>query len=514
MKKRVTAAGCAALLGISALAGIVSVQADETKTVDLPLTDEDVTLTVWMQASSTTAQNLVTYAETPVAQEAMKRTGVTIEYTHPASSATQEQFNLLIASGNLPDIMWYNKSNAKYSAGLDALIDDGIFLDLTDYLEYMPNYVAVMNRNEETLRECKTDTGRYPIAWMINSEKEASWGGPMIRKDWLDELGLEIPVTYDDWHEVLTQFKEKKNASAPLLVDSTSFFTGSRGLNAGYDCLNGFIDRDGTVVYSPTTDEYKEFLLLMRDWYEEGLIDPEFTTSDSDVLIATDQAGAKQMGVWVIPGMYESLYDQEWVAVPYPVKKEGEKGHLGMPQTEVCEDGMGITTSCKDPVLAAKWIDYWYSEEGSLLRNYGIEGETFTYIDGKPQLTDEIREAKADGSKADDDWMGVSMCGIYDWTRSLYGNSEKNLVCYDIWTDSVERDYNMPAVTLTTDEGSRYAAIMGDVNTYVEESIVNFVTGATDIESEWEKYLDQLKAMGIEEATKIQQDALERYENR
>ena len=111
--------------------------------------------------TSTTANNITTYAETPAAQEAEHHTGVPIEYSHPATTATQEQFNLLVASGNLPDIMWYNSNSAKYTGCMDALIDDGIFLDMTDYLQYMHNYVAAMKRNEETGLQCKTDTGRY-----------------------------------------------------------------------------------------------------------------------------------------------------------------------------------------------------------------------------------------------------------------------------------------------------------------------------------------------------------------
>ena len=71
---------------------------------------------------------------------------------------------------------------------MDALIDDGIFLDLTDYLQYMPNYVAAMKRNEETGLQCKTDTGRYAVAWMLNVEKEWDWGGPLVRKDWLEAV--------------------------------------------------------------------------------------------------------------------------------------------------------------------------------------------------------------------------------------------------------------------------------------------------------------------------------------
>lgn len=162
-------------------------------------------------------------------------------------------------------------------------------------------------------------------------------------------------------------------------------------------------------------------------------------------------------------------------------------------------------------MLAAKWIDYFYSEEGSLLKNYGIEGETFEYIDGEPQLNDEVRKAKADGTKSGYDYLGVALTGIYDWKNSLYGNDEKNLVCYDVWDASTDGSYVMPPISMTSDEGTNYSAIMGDITTYVQECTVKFITGAMDVDKEWDNYVSQIQSMGIEQATEYQQAALDRY---
>lgn len=488
-------------------------EASATGTVQLPLTEETQTLTAWMGIDSTTANNITTYAETPAAIEAEKRTNVHIEYSHPATSATQEQFNLLVASGNLPDIMWYNSNSAKYTGGMDALIDDGIFLDLTDYLQYMPNYVAAMKRNAETELQCKTDTGRYAVAWMLNIEKEWDWGGPLIRKDWLEDCGLEVPVTYDDWYEMLKAFKEQKGATIPMLTGSKEFFNMLEDLNAGYGVTDDFINKDGKATYAPITDDYRDFMKLMAQWYAEGLIDPEFMTRDTgeQSTVANDQTGVLLFSVWTYPSVFETKFGGEWVPAPYPVKSEGETAHLGWQQYEICSDALGITTSCKDPVLAAKWIDYFFSEEGSLLKNYGIEGETFEYIDGEPQLSEMVRNAKADGTKSNYDFLGVALTGIYDWKNSLYGNEEKNLVCYEVWDASTDGAYVMPPISMTSEEGAEYSAIMGDITTYVQECTVKFITGAMDPDSDWDGFVSQIQSMGIEQAAEYQQAALDRY---
>lgn len=491
----------------------VDSEASAAGTVQLPLTEETQTLTAWMAIDSTTANNITTYAETPAAIEAEKRTNVHIEYSHPATTASQEQFNLLVASGNLPDIMWYNSNSAKYTGGMDALIDDGIFLDLTDYLQYMPNYVAAMKRNAETELQCKTDTGRYAVAWMLNVEKEWDWGGPLVRKDWLDDCGLEVPVTYDDWYEMLKAFKEQKGATIPMLTGSKEFYNMLEDLNAGYGVTDDFINKDGKATYAPITDDYRDFMKLMSQWYAEGLIDPEFMTRDTgdQSTIANAQTGVLLFSVWTFPSVFETKYSQEWVPAPYPVKTEGETAHLGWQQYEICSDALGITTSCKDPVLAAKWIDYFFSGEGSLLKNYGIEGETFEYIDGEPQLSEMVRNAKADGTKSNYDFLGVALTGIYDWKNSLYGNNEKNLACYDVWDASTDGSYVMPPVSMTSGEGAEYSAIMGDITTYVQECTVKFITGAMDTDSDWDGFVSQIQSMGIEQAAEYQQAALDRY---
>ena len=52
--------------------------------------------------------------------------------------------------------------------------------------------------------------------------------------------------------------------------------------------------------------------------------------------------------------------------------------------------GMAITTACKYPVEAARWCDWVYSEEGHMYKVFGIEGETYEWVDGFPKFTDLI----------------------------------------------------------------------------------------------------------------------------
>jgi putative aldouronate transport system substrate-binding protein len=487
----------------------------EAGDVTLPLAD-GASLSLWCSIDTTTANNITDYSETPASKELEKRTGVHIEYSHPSSTTQQEQFNLLIASGNLPDIMWYSTNSAYYTGGLDAMVTDGNFLDLNDYKEYMPNYFAAINRNEETKRQCYTDEGRMAVAWMLNIEKEWDWGGPLIRQDWLQECGLEVPKTYDDWTTMLTAFKEKYGAKAPVLTGSKTLFNMLDDINAGFGVSDDFYNVDGVVTYGPIQEGYKKFLTLMNEWYEKGLLDPEFMTRDTADLttLANGQTGALLFGIWTQPTAYKAQYKVDLVPAPYP-SIDGSTTHLGWQQYEITSEAVGITTSCKDPILAAKWIDYLYSEEGSILRNYGVEGVSYEYIEGVPQFTQEVRDKKATGNYSNYDWTGICQgIGIYDWKNSLYGNDEKNLSCYDVWDASTDGSYTMPPITLTADEGTKFSTQMGDIKTYAEECTLKFVTGSMDINTEWDAYVEQMKSMGVDKATALKQAALDRYNAR
>ena len=92
-------------------------------------------------------------------QALAERTNVTINFTHPVWGNEQTEFDLMISSGSYTDLIW---SGARYyKGGEDAAVDDGVFWDLTPYIEqYMPNYMALIESNEEVRRLAYSDAGR------------------------------------------------------------------------------------------------------------------------------------------------------------------------------------------------------------------------------------------------------------------------------------------------------------------------------------------------------------------
>jgi putative aldouronate transport system substrate-binding protein len=171
-----------------------------------------------------------------------------------------------------------------------------------------------------------------------------------------------------------------------------------------------------------------------------------------------------------------------------------------------------ISTACTNLEAAVRWLDYWYSDEGILLRNYGIEGYSFKYDDkGQPQYTDLIKNnPDVPVATAMQAFCFTSGPG-YAYTIYETDDVKKG---DDVWAD-FKPDWNMPSsISMTSDEASRYASIMADVNTFCEETVANMISGTISLDDYEKAFTDKLKSLNIDEAVSIQQAALDRYNAR
>ena len=493
--------------------------------ISLPLTEEKQTLTVWTR-NDVALMNVSggDLNSTPFFQELEERTNVHIEWSIPASGSEQEQFNLLFTSGELPDIMY----NIGYIDGLDAAVDDGYILDLTPYLEeYAPNYMAaVKNASPDVQKLVKTDSGRYACIQTIFQTAEPPWFGLMVRQDWLDELGLDKPVTVDDWEEMLTAFKEKKGISAPLSLASNGnciLYMGT-GLGLyGADFADGWYQTDGKAKYFFYSDPEagRDTLTMLNRWYSNGLIDPDFTTADmygDSVLVNNGKTGAFN-SIYTYPSTLFSSATQEgarFTAVLPPVRNEGDTMNYRTAD-QVFGAAMIISADCENPELAVRWLDYLFSEEGALLANYGIEGETFTMVDGKPQFTDLVAN-NPDGLSFDEALryytMAPGLPSVYsDWTRELNNVPEEAVTMMNDW-GVPGTSYRFPdGATMSADENREYSNIFTDLKTYVTESVLAFITGNKSLD-EYDSFIETIGKYDIERCIEIKQAALDRYNAR
>ncbi len=517
---------CTGLLPVTA----AMAEESEKPEITFPL-EEPITLTAWrVSPTSDPKLGITTFNDIEAVQAWEEATNIHIEWQIPASGQEQTNFNLMISSGDYPDLIW--DIGQYYVGGLDKAISDGVIIPLNDYMDnYLSDYNALISQNDFVYRDCKTDEGNFPAVYFINTPDQGPWYGMVIRQDWLDECGLEAPVTYDDWHDVLTAFKEKYDAKAPLALnpnagDVFNVFSAGYGVGVLGASGRGFINVDGTVKFSPIEDGYRDYLSMLHDWYEEGLIDPDFYSNTSFVYVPTDDLWATgNAGAW--PDIYslidmrpymgadEENQDMNVVPIPAPVKEEGDQLHLRQYNFTRGTGTCAISTSCEYADIAAAYLNLGSQEKWAWLAYYGVEGDTYTVEDGKPVYTDKILN-NPDGLSAND--AMIKFCfrsaGMYIWDRELQTAGPKALQAInEVWPSNADGDYMMPNITMTSEEANRYSTIMGDVNTYVQENTTAFILGDKDFD-EWEDYVETLKDMGVEEAISYQQAALDRFNER
>ena len=167
-----------------------------------------VTLTYFWDMDPKATMSMKSYEEIACFKEAEKKTGVNIEWKHPPAGQGTEQFNLMLASQDLPDLIYW--SWRSISGGPAKAIEDGSIIKLNDLIDqYAPNFKAVLQENPEWKKQAILDDGTLYMFPFIRGHKDLRLpDGFQMRKDWLDKLGLEVPKTIDDWYTVLTAFKE------------------------------------------------------------------------------------------------------------------------------------------------------------------------------------------------------------------------------------------------------------------------------------------------------------------
>lgn len=481
--------------------------------------DTDVTLEYWVRLSPALGTSVTKYSETEFAKEYMEKTGIKVNYTHPAQGQETESLNLLIASGKYPDIIESNW----LSRDPDSMIAKKVILPLNDYFkDYSPNVSKFLAENPEIDKQVKTDQGNYYVYPFIrNDDKLLSTSGFMMRSDWLEELNLEVPETIEEWENVLTQFKKK--GDVPLVGDLSTLFE----LLSGFNCESDMYLRDGKVVYGPTEDNFKEWLVTMKRWYDNGLIDVNFAVgggSATDANILNDVSGAcygaggSGLGKF-LSAMKDSGKSFDLTAVPFPTHEKGATPEFGKKSFEYSEvNSAAITTACKHPQLAARFLDYSYSEEGYMLNNFGIEGVSYEMVDGYPTYTETVTN-NPDGlamSQAMPLYFRSSTEGPFvQDVRYIeqYYQLPQQQKALEYWSANNDLEHKIPQVTMTPEETTEYSAIMNDITTKMEESAVNFILGRESIDN-FDQYVSTLKAMKLDRAVEIKQAAVERFQQR
>lgn len=499
------------------------------------------------------------YDDLEVLNDLQENVGIHIDW-ETMSDSLSEQVNIRITGGQLPDafqgVGFSNYDLARYG-------DDGTFLDLTPYLtpDIMPNLCAILESHPE-IRAAVTmeDGGIYGLpsgeqmttagigadmedAYSIFSVPQYS----MINKAWLDDLGLEVPTSLDELHDVLKAFKDNDmsakyygNAAGSTIPMTTGFDEWCWGQNIFYSgfgftnwpndvCNDPRLKSDGTVEFVCVTDAYRDCLTYFHDWYAEGLMDTEMFSQSDSQLIAKCQQGYVGVSTWWYIEELMGEYADDYVFLPplsgpKGTKYEGTCDVTIRPGSPISSGQLCITNKCQSPINLLKFYDQWYDGETVMQLQYGPKGVFFTEQEEGTgmwlSITDE--EARAKYGKSAGELRNLYevygpkliLAEYYNSVFYMEDRAIERLTDLDtFWMPYVQDTTFYPVDCVFT--GMEMETIdwhKSDFETSVREQEGLWIKEGGPTDEEWEAYKKRLsEKCGMDDLLETYQNAYDRY---
>lgn len=503
--------------------------------IPLPITSEPFTIDYWRANDAKLTASLNNFGDMAAYKEKEKLTGIKVKFTHPPLGQQRDQFNLLISTKELPDVIYYNWADAV--GGPEKMIKDGRIIRLNELIDsYAPNLKRIIESDPDVKKQIALDDGTiymFPLL-KLDALKLNATSGLIMRQDWLDKLNLKVPTNIDEWYTVLKAFKEQDpngNGKADELP-----FTGNWGpgnltklhdFAVAFGVIGGFQMNGDKVEFGPIQPGYRDFLETMAKWYKEGLIDPEIMTNDGkafDYKVTSNLAGAYQGGVFSGMGKYFNLMrdtDPNFnvTGVPWPVSQDGTSYATFNLDAKVLTYGEAITASADEDKLKyiVQWMDYNYSEEGSDLFNFGIENDSYVRDGEGVKFTDTIID-NPNGLTYDQALASYAL-SIMDGPINQ-DSRYLDALLFDDGQRAANAEWmkassalTLPPIRLSTDEVSTSTSIMSQVNTYLNETMTAIISGQKPI-TEFDTMAETIKSMGIDRAIEVHQAAYDRYQSK
>lgn len=498
-----------------------------TEAGQFPIVEEEVTLNVLVKSNSL-VKDFETNEFTKWYEE---KTGVHVNWEVIPEEGAQEKLNLILTSGDYPDVIMDMPISP---AQLRLYGDKGVFLPLNDYID---KYGVETKRMFEEMPIVEdgvtTPEGEIYALPQVNECYHCTMPQKMwIYQPWLDELGLDMPETIDQFYDVMKAFKNDdpngngKNDEIPLSGMKNNWSEKIAGF-----LMNPFIYSDmyvenGTIVVPWDKPEWKEGLIFLNKMYEEGLIYQGSFTQDMEQFKSIGENSEPILGAAVaaVPSFFASVDHTvegrrvlDYVAVPPLKGPNGDPIALYEPNPITRPAEFVITKNAKHPDVAFRWADAMYDEEITFRSVIGRKGEEWDDaeegelgLDGEPAVWKGIKEG--DGVHNEYwDQTGPSLRTKEMRSSAATPEGHQEVILWKA-TEAQEPYISdtityVPPLFFSEEESTKLVKIDSTLNDYVEEMEAKFITGDADIEKEWDNYIKTLESIGIKEYVEIYQKA-------
>ena len=557
MKKRamrIVAVAAAATMVVGSVAPVYAKKKDkevkltEAGTYPIVPEGEELTLTCFTM----TMPNVENFETNDFTKYLEDLTGVHIEWVTAGRDDWQEKLNMMLSSGDYPDmLLGLSPDLAKFG------VKEQIIVPMDEYIneENMPNYMKLYGDRLDLSRE--TD-GQFYSLIAENDCYHCSYGRKMwINTKHLEEMGVEMPTTTDEFLEVCKKFKEYKPdgiavlGSAPgqgwysefenflmgsfILPPSTSYTLDRRDKTA--------VTWDGEIVCVAQDDRYREFLKYANTLYNEGaLYDGDFTQTEEQMKSIINQDGAPVLAfttgtisncidVTSNPDLYAQYEAMSPLKGP-----DGTQLTTYFKYLSINDGNFSITDTCKSPEAALRWADFFYSEIGDLASQYGAdEGKDWVLnpegkfgLNGEPAKYEILNKYSAETQNHDWQDLGIRVApaeyrlgaaveqdvdvkGADGLEKLLYDATEQKYAPYGQTEENSDLDV-LPKLKLTSEETSSISTVAVEIEKLIDEASTAYIVGTRNIndDKDWDSFKDALDKVGLKDLLEVYQTAYDR----
>ncbi len=483
-------------------------------------TTDEVNLDVWAVKAAELQVNTQSLNNWKAIEAA---TNVKLNWQLISTQVKDEQFNLIMASGNLPDVMAFYEGQSGF-ASVNKFGSEGAFLPLEDLIvKYAPNLKKALLDDPKVKEAITAADGHIYYIPMLSALNAAR--GWFIRYDWLDKVGKKVPTTTDELYDVLVAFRDE-DPNGNGLKDEIPLVFRRRGDDAFYnlgalayafDADPSWVVRDGKVSFGPAESQYKDYLEYIAKLYSEKLIDQEVLTragNPRNDLLGKNIAGGLHDWFASTASLNDTLpteipgFNLRHMAPPIGTVKQP---FTRIQMSKVRGDGgWSISHSNPNPEATIKMMDYIFSPEGSKLVNFGVEGDTYNMVNGNPVYTEKITNNPERGFHESLVTNGL------EWKIGLQQDIEYEKQFANAIATEARIDYmdnyivdEFPVLSFSEEERMLIDDKLSQINLYTSEMTAKALVGGIK-PSEYDKVFGKLNSMGLKEVQAVYQAAYDR----
>lgn len=521
----------------------------------MPIVPNPEDLPAFTIVAARNPQQYVDYDELPFWKMLQETTGIRVEWTEIPSTSVIEKVNLVLASNNLPDAFLGCISNDMIS----TYYDQGVLLKVNDLInEYIPNLAKIFKEHPYYASLAMApDGGYYGFPYIEEMYGLVLTSGPFfINQTWLDQVGLPLPTTTEEFKNALIAFRDAGDLNGNGVADEIPYTLSFGNTNPydSYDTFNTFCAafgqantagnnrsddymsiKDGKAIFTAADPAYRETAKFFHELYAENLIDinafapaaDKATAHYTSVLSASDAAVYGAFGIWNVNTYLQSEdVVSQYVPVPRLTGPNGKTGEaLNLSEMQQAAN-FAITTACKNPEVLALLVNYLYTPELSVQANGSMAGYIMMYDDEgclRENLDENGKVIYPEGSgwaSVNDvryNTRGSKMCS------ALFNDYYEKYVTYDFAAipilegqrgngkDEILSDTaNFPPILKTSEEQIIVSQLQGNIKNIVESYRMRWILEGNADES-WDQYLSELNAAGLDQMVAAFQQAYDRY---